>query len=331
MSDLDAKLTGIAEQLKKGIAPPVETVRTLLSWYGASRRGWRVSRELKSSLNQYGLRTEPDFEYVYIDGNITFVKGARKGAVDGELVVDPTHKIARLASANRPPVSVKPDSTLQQTVTLMLTNDFSQLPVMTSTREVKGMLGWKTIGSRLALKSACNKAGDFMEAAWEVDVRDSLFSAIRTVVDHDYVLVRAEDKQICGIITTSDLTEQFQKLAEPFLLVGEIENGVRRMLHGRFTKEELCAAKLAEDKERKVEAVADLTFGEYIRLLESDKNWAKLKLEIDRVEFVKRLHAIREIRNDVMHFDPDGLDEGDLKKLREFAQFLRRLRDMGAA
>jgi hypothetical protein len=56
-----------------------------------------------------------------------------------------------------------------------------------------------------------------------------------------------------------------------------------------------------------------------------------VKLEIDRVEFVKRLHEVREIRNDVMHFDPDGLDEGDLKNLREFAQFLKRLRDVGAA
>jgi len=67
------------------------------------------------------------------------------------------------------------------------------------------------------------------------------------------------------------------------------------------------------------------------KLLEPEKHWLKLKLEIDRVEFVKRLHEIREIRNDVMHFDPDGLDEGDLKNLRDFAQFLKRLRDVGAA
>ena len=328
---MDDKLKAIAEQLKNGVAPPKETVRTLLSWYGASRRGWRVSRRIKWHLEQHGLRTEPDFEYVYIDGFIAFQKAAPKEATVADSAIDPTHRIARLASANRPPVSVKPDSTLQQTITLMLTNDFSQIPVMTSTREVKGVVSWKIIGSRLALRQSCNNAQECMEAAHEVGIGESLFSAIRTVAEFDYVLVRAEDKQICGIITATDLTEQYQKLAEPFLLVGEIENGVRRMLHGRFTKDELCAAKIAEDKERKVEAVADLTFGEYIRLLEPEKNWSKLRLEIDRVEFLKRLHEIREIRNDVMHFDPDGLDEGDLKYLREFAQFLRRLRDVGAA
>ena len=36
------------------------------------------------------------------------------------------------------------------------------------------------------------------------------------------------------------------------------------------------------------------------------------------------------IRNDVMHFDPDGLEANDLHVLREFAQFLKRLRDVGA-
>ena len=45
---------------------------------------------------------------------------------------------------------------------------------------------------------------------------------------------------------------------------------------------------------------------------------------------LKRLEKIREIRNDVMHFDPDGLEDEDLNTLREFAQFLKRLRDVGA-
>ena len=64
-------------------------------------------------------------------------------------------------------------------------------------------------------------------------------------------------------------------------------------------------------------------------MIEQEKNWKKLKLEVDRVEFVKRLDKIREIRNDVMHFDPDGLEDSDLMTLREFAQFLKRLREVG--
>lgn len=84
------------------------------------------------------------------------------------------------------------------------------------------------------------------------------------------------------------------------------------------------------DTERSAGAVSDLTFGEYIRLLESEDRWKRLNLEIDRVEFLARLNQIREVRNDVMHFDPDGLEPSELTALRDFAKFLKSLRDLGA-
>lgn len=327
---IDDRLKSISDQLKKGIAPPSETVRSFLLLFGALRRGYRVSHFIRSKLAQHGLKTEPDFEYAYIDGRITFVKASTPSKDEPAFAIDPTHRIARLTSANRAPTYIAPDAPIKQVVTLMMTHDFSQLPVMTSSREVKGIVSWKSIGSRMALKKSCAIARDCMEPAREVQIDDSLFSAISVIAEFDYVLVRAADKQICGIVTASDLTQQFQKLAEPFLLVGEIENGVRRLLHGKFTQKDLANVKDATDTTRTVEAIADLTFGEYVRLLESDANWQKVGLELDRVEFTKRLHQIREIRNDVMHFDPEGLSDEDLKALREFAAFLRRLRDAGA-
>jgi predicted transcriptional regulator len=335
MSLADEKLKNICEQLKKGVAPPKETVRSFLLWFGFARRGYRVVHWVRHRLDEHGLTTQPDFEYAYIDGYISFVtatsaKLEKLGAVDGTAVADPTYRIGRLESANSPPVSVNPDSTLQQVVTLMLTNDFSQLPVMTGTRDVKGVVSWKTIGSRLSLKKDCVTARDCMEPAHVVSIEESLFSAIEIIAAHDYVLVKGTDQQISGIITASDFNEQFRKLAEPFLLVGEIENGIRRMLHGKFTVTELKAACDPDGNSDKVEGVADLTFGDYIRLIQEEGQWKKLKLEIDRVEFIKRLDKIRELRNDVMHFDPDGLEPEDLATLTEFAQFLKRLRDVGA-
>lgn len=212
----------------------------------------------------------------------------------------------------------------------MMANDFSQLPVMTGPRDVKGIVGWKTIGTRLALRRPIATARDCMDEAKVLSASEPLFSSISVIASHDYVLVQGNDKSIVGIVTASDLNEQFRLLAEPFLLIGEIENGVRRLLHEKFTQAELAAAKASTDDGRLIETPADLTFGEYIRLIEVESNWQKLKVAIDRVTFVKHLNRVRDIRNDVMHFDPDGLDDEDLKFLREFAQFLKRLRDVGA-
>ncbi len=60
----------------------------------------------------------------------------------------------------------------------MLTHDYSQLPVMTTERDVKGVISWKTIGSRLALNRQCPCARDCMEQPPIVQLEDSIFSAI---------------------------------------------------------------------------------------------------------------------------------------------------------
>lgn len=334
MTVAQEKLSAIAAQLKKGVAPSRETVRTFLLWFGAERRGYRVVRTVRAHLKRHGLATAPDFEYTWLDGTISFIAAPAEGAVEpakaGAATADPTFRIGRLEAANRSPISVKPDATLQQAVTIMLTNDFSQLPVMTGPRDLKGIISWKTIGSRLALKRPCANVRDAMEPAQVVSADESLFGAIARIASHDYVLVQGENRVYAGIVTASDFNAQFQALAEPFLLVGEIENGVRLILHQKFTLKELEEAKAPGDEGRVIESPSDLTFGEYIRLLEPDKRWKKLRIEIDRTEFLERLNRVRDIRNDVMHFDPDGLDPADLVFLREFAQFLKRLRDVGA-
>ncbi len=76
---------------------------------------------------------------------------------------DPTSRIGDLPATNKEPISVKPDTDLKEAVTLMLLYDFSQLPVMQSPWTVKGVISWKSIGSRLALGSACMKVRDCME------------------------------------------------------------------------------------------------------------------------------------------------------------------------
>jgi hypothetical protein len=117
-------------------------------------------------------------------------------------------------------------------------------------------------------------------------------------------------------------------LAEPFLLLGEIENYIRRTLEPLDAKT-LKSARAPGDDDRPVETVADLSFGEYVRLLENEHTWTKLGLKLDRKEFVDHLDRVRRIRNDVMHFDPDGIAPDDREKLRSFIGLLRSLASVG--
>lgn len=326
MSSSSDRLAAISERIKKGVAGPTETVRTVLSWFGAERRGIWVVKQINTALDTHDLMTEPSFESTWIDGPVTFVRKPKKGAEDAPL--DPTFRLGRLEAANKEIVSVKPNDSLDKVITLMLTNDFSQLPVMSGQRDVKGMVSWKTIGSRLALNKPCTQCKDFMEPAQILSEEVSLLEAVDIIANHDYVLVQRSDKTIGGLVTASDFSFQFRTMSEPFLLVGEIENGIRHLLYGKFNSRELQAARAESDPGRTVKSPSDLTFGEYVRLLEPESNWNKLGVKIDRVEFIKQLDRVRTIRNDVMHFDPDGLDPDDKRFLIEFASFLKRIREI---
>jgi predicted transcriptional regulator len=134
---------------------------------------------------------------------------------------DPTYRIGRLEAAQRPPVRVAPDASVERAVTIMLSKDFSQLPVMTSERCVKGIISWNTIGSKamLAGHDAVNHARvqNLMDTHHEVSSESSLFGAILSIVQNQYVLIRGSDRRITGIVTVSDLSLQLQQLTEPFL------------------------------------------------------------------------------------------------------------------
>jgi len=346
MSSSNDRLKQIASLLKDGKKPQGEVVRNFLNWFGAQRRGYVVVIYIRSQLKRHGLITIPDFESAYIDSTIEFAfapKAAqtqnqkstditsddgKKSSIVAQPPIDPTFRIGKLASANRKPISVKPDDTLISAATLMLALDFSQLPVMTSDREVKGIISWRSVGSKLTIGTPGQVVREYMENHHEVSSESSLFNAIPQIVQHEYVLIRNQSKEITGIVTTADLSVQFNQLGEPFLLLGEAENHIRTLLTDKFNSEELRAAKNPLDDGRQIDDVSDLTFGEYIRLFENPKNWLKTGLKVDREIFVKQLEEIRRIRNDVMHFDPDGIPESDIQALRKFAQFMQNLQQL---
>jgi predicted transcriptional regulator len=212
----------------------------------------------------------------------------------------------------------------------MLSHNFSQLPVMQGDRDVKGVITWEGIGARLALGKRGKEVREFMSSAQIVTSDKSLFVAVEMIAQHQYVLVQKPDRTISGIITSTDLSRQFQQLTEPFLLLGEVEQHVRKLIVGRFTPEQLKNACDPDDGGRIIETVADLTIGEYVRLLENPQNREKLRVQIDRALFIEQLQNLRRIRNEVMHFDPDPPSTEDLASLRRFVGFMQSLGELDA-
>lgn len=349
----------IVETLRNGRTPESISVRELIGWFGALRRGSNVNWYIRRALEQASLVTVPDFESAHIDGRVQFALppvppqpeiqqearpalGINAPAPEppqqqpqepepvqfvGGAGVEPAYRVSRLLDPRLKLVSVGPDAPLEQAVTLMLRHDYSQLPVMTNERDVRGVVSWDSIGPAMTLgQPAPQFVRECMRPHVEVKDTDSLFQVINRIIESSYVLVRNEQRVITGILTTTDLSQQFQDLAEPFLLIGEIENHIRSLIDGRFTQPQLAAVRNENDPERRIESVADLTLGEHIRLIENPENWGRLGLRADRAVFVRELDVVRQLRNDVMHFDSDRITDVERASLRNFVQFVHQLK-----
>ncbi len=344
------ELEQVAADLKQGKTATPVTIRTFLSWFDAQRRTPGNVDYINRQMSMAGLRTVPNYLNIWVDTPITFELIAEHPAEsdnhdnadcrlttpvqevveDSASAGDPSFKIGKIASANNPPVSVKPNATLEEAVTLMLARNFSQIPVMTTDREVKGVVSWTSIGARLATKTAGPDVQTYMDDHQEIVISASLFSGIRIIVEHNYVLVRSPDRKISGIVTATDIALEFEDISTPFLLLAEIENNLRSLIGKKLTISDIKTACGEEHLPKEFSAISELSFGHYVRILGHVDNWAKLGLYLDRAAFCSELAKINTIRNDVMHFDPDPLSEHDLSQLRNVAKMFDLLRGLGA-
>jgi predicted transcriptional regulator len=352
------ELDAFAQLVARGEEPGI-TGRELLRMFGAKRRGPRVVSRIRRQLAARKLLTVPDFTEVWVDVPLRIravptevwrlgAGGPRDefpdGAVDAEHWEpvaepdgptqdevkkaergDPVHRIGILPAANKVVDFISPGSLLRLATTKMMMEDYSQLPILQSERSCKGAVTWQSIAETTALGKTCEKVEDCIVPVEDVPWNAALLDVIPKIVDRGFVLVRGPDNTFQGIVTVADLSLQFRLLSEPFLLLGQIENLLRILIERSFTLEEIRSAKHKEDSNREVNSAFDLNFGEYARLLERTESWPKLNVSFDRTPFLKRLEEVRALRNEVMHFDPDPLEESDLTLLRQFTAFLQRV------
>lgn len=317
---------------------PIKTYPYVATEYlGVARRGWRVVEAINSMLDKYELICEPDFGSAWFYGQIE-IKPKPKvstGKADENEDNDPTPRLSLLKAANLNKVkesgtgvgliSVNRDTSLSEAITLMLLHDFSQLPILSGQRGVDGIISWKSIGRALTLGKKCTTVSDCKDDVVILNYDEPLFNAVKFVLEKEVVLVRQKDTVISGIVTVTDIGEQFIAMAEPFLIIEQIENHIRKVLDNKFTPEELSKHITFDEKPKEIKNLADLSFGHYLRILGDPNKFEKLNLNVDRTILVKQLDEVRKIRNDVMHFDPDGITHNNLDLLRQTVAFLHTI------
>ena len=310
--------------------PEQISVRKLLELWGAGARGYRISQRIEADLANHDLVTVPSFRKVTLDTIVRLVTVPdEETEIPDEIheAVDDAGQPARgltignLPSAAGGVVSVPRTATFEHAITLMLLNDYSQLAVIEGQRNLSGAVSWKSIAqARQAHPSAsfADAITDAVEVRYDKELRD----ALPILEESDFVFVRDANNLVAGIVTTADVVHAYGELATPFFLIGELDQALRQVISKTFTIDETISL-CDPDGKRKIGSFDDLSMGDYQRVLENPDMWDKLGWPLERSVFVRRLNELREIRNDVMHFNPDPLPSDSVNKLRHAINVLR--------
>ncbi|MEE1828150.1 CBS domain-containing protein [Streptomyces sp. BE20] len=314
-------------------------VRDLLQWWGAERRGYLISRQIAAELANHSLSTSPDFEAVGLDAVVDLVVASTSPEIQPEpetpaqtVVSSPAHHneedtpvlgltVGNLRSALTGVVSVSPSSTFEEAITEMVINGFSQLPVITGSRNLRGAVTWESI----ARARHVDPEAPFSKAiipAHDVPYDRHLIDVLPLLADYNFVLVRDQTNAIAGIVTANDVAMEYGSMATPFFLIGEFDQRLRRILAETFAISHV-ATLCAPDGNRTIGSFDDLSVGDYQRILENEDSWKILGWPLDRKVFVKRIDELRVIRNDLMHFNPDPIPDDAVQKIRHMIALLR--------
>lgn len=314
----------LVKEIKENDKEFVITARELLNFFYCEKRTSGNVAYINRFLEDNQLETEPNYVNSWIDGEITLKHKKKAITKNG---IDPIQRIKLLPSSNNEPISINKDAKLKEAITLMMMHNYSQLPVMNHPKNVVGYISWDTIGRALTNGINSEDIREYINTDITVlSYETPLLEAISIVIEKEFVLVSKHDKTISGIVTIADISSQFLSVTEPFILLEQIENHIRQILDKKFLIADLKEFCKFDGIERSIEFIDDLTFGDYIRIVSNSEHWDKLNLSIERSHFIKQLEKIRKIRNDVMHFDPEGITKEQKEDLIKMAKFLMELR-----
>jgi len=310
------------------------SVRDLLPRWEAKADGSTLYQRIDADLANHGLTTSPGFRKVSMDTIVRLITPAQDAeetahsstdrAGDNDLDVGLT--VCNLKSALNGVSSISPNATFDEAITLMLLNGYSQLAVLSGSHSLRGAVTWQSIAYARNSKPHANFAAAIIRAR-EARYDQELVEILPDLETWDFVFVRNEKNEIAGIVTTADVVAKYRELSTPFILIGELDQVLRRLISRTFTLQEVTSL-CDSDGSRAVKSFDDLDMGDYQRVLENPERWAKLGWPLDRATFIKRLDDLRVIRNNVMHFNPEPLPENAVERLR---YILKLLRDFGGS
>lgn len=236
---------------------------------------------------------------------------------DAYSVTELFHRLNSVLPVDQQIVSVAPDMLAVDALNKMKEHRFSQLPVVVG-REVLGLFSYRSFANAVVtLGQSAPKNQKFSSLELLVEdcldrttfarVTDEFVEWFDFIDQHDAVIV-GEPNRLQGIVTAMDILRYLYSVASPFVMIAEVELGLRALISLTVSPETLaiCAKECLKDKypEGPPTRLGDMTFNDYVQIIGDGRGWGHFQplMGGNRVRTRAKLEQLRDLRNVVFHF-----------------------------
>jgi CBS domain-containing protein len=246
------------------------------------------------------------------------------------------HTILKALPEEQELIVLEPDVSVREALALLDKYNVSQIPIVKG-KDTLGVFSYRSFAKRLAgvLPIAQQATLDvpveeFIEQLRYASIKTRMAEWIGELDLMDAVLVGSEDK-LHGVLTTIDALKYFYEIASPYVLIKEIELGLRQLIQHTVNESdlsicmELSLGKYYSENDKPIpKELKELTFYDYVMMLRFGKTYSYFKKALGGTEKLTyaRLKPLPEIRNNIFHFRGDPSIE-EYQILRDTRDWLR--------
>jgi predicted transcriptional regulator len=259
-------------------------------------------------------------------------------AVKDDALIASFHRVESLIPVNQELVAVPPEMRVSDALEIMQTNHYSQLPVVAG-EAVLGVFSYRSFSSKALAKqkSARESLGElpveeFLENFEYVHSAEDWNQVLRYLNQDDAFFVGHRDA-LDGMVTTMDLLNYFREIANPFIMIAEIELSLRQIIQTCID-----SSKIEDAIQRSLHSaypgrpvptdLLEMTFDNLAQIISNGTNWPHFKpmfgeQEKEQKRTNEKLRQIGKWRNTVFHFR-HKLENWELETLTEYREWLHR-------
>jgi CBS domain-containing protein len=222
--------------------------------------------------------------------------------------------VKQLLIEKEPPLCITKEAKVRDALSLMVQNDYSQLPIVDEKGNLVGIITEQIIISMYFYTSGIVSLMDLTIDHCQIkpvtiSADSDIFEALDLLRDN-YAIVVIESGKPHGILTAYDTTLFFRDLSEGLILIEDIEVTLRRYIEHIFQTEHALDAALMrafkgnkQDPTRPARSYYELSYNEHIQLIITEENWGSFVTYLGPKDlFIQLMTQVGQTRNQLAHF-----------------------------